>query len=464
MACRTRLTWFGILCLAVLSSLLTGCGLLHFQAAQPAARVASLTVGTNKVNSITMGALEVQVMRFADQYVAILAQSADDVSAATTNSDLQLAVMRWKLGQATSAYINATGPNPALNALDMLVLVTMARMVVEEYGVETYGDAVLPLLETQRTLESNAWTLANGVLQPQQEAQLRGLIQEWRDKHPHQRYIGPIRFRELVLALGVHPKQAKTAPNSIFSLLYLDPMAGLDPTAAAIQETRQLGDRAMYYTQRMPTLLEWQTEVLALQLAQMPQSRQVLADASSLSDSAAVFADTARQMPDLIREQRQAAIQQILDGLQAQNSETRQTLVAGADAATAINGAIQSLDSFVRYVSPTNSSPASASTNSKPFNVLDYGTAAAQVGAAARDLNGLLTTVNQSVPQLSQLGQQSAANARHVVDHAFRLGLVLILVFLVGLVVASLTCRMLANKLSANHHPPPDSQAHQTEK
>ena len=41
----------------------------------------------------------------------------------------------------------------------MLVLVSMARIVVEGYGVETYGDAIQPLLDAQRSLETNAWTL-----------------------------------------------------------------------------------------------------------------------------------------------------------------------------------------------------------------------------------------------------------------------------------------------------------------
>ena len=146
-------------------------------------------------------------MRFADTYVATVAQACDDITAKATNSDIRLVALRWKLGQATSAYTDATGQNPAVNALDMLVLITMARMVMEDYGVETYGDAILPLLNTQRNLETNAWTLAGGVLKPSQQQELRDLIQEWRAKNPHQRYIGPIRFREFVSALGRTPTQ-----------------------------------------------------------------------------------------------------------------------------------------------------------------------------------------------------------------------------------------------------------------
>ena len=59
-------------------------------------------------------------------------------------------------------------------------------------------------------------------------------------------------------------------------MLFLNPLAGLDPTAMAIQETRQLAERAMYYSQRMPTLLNWQVQLLSLQLAGQPEIREIL--------------------------------------------------------------------------------------------------------------------------------------------------------------------------------------------
>ena len=241
-------------------------------------------------------------------------------------------------------------------------------------ALQTYGDAARPMLETQRQQETNAWKLADGMLKPGQQQELRDLIQEWRKKYPNQRYVGAVRFNEFVTALGKTPTQSTSSPNSIFGLLFLDPFAGLDPTAAAIEETRRLGERAMYYTQRMPQLLSWQTEVLAYQLADQPESEQVLSNANQVATSAQSFAATARQLPQLINDQRQAAIQQLLDGLTSQETQARQTLNAAGDAATNINAAIQSLTEFVRYVSPTNASPASAATNSRPFNVLDYGT------------------------------------------------------------------------------------------
>ena len=125
--------------LALLAFAMPGCGLLHMPGSPPTAEVKSLVVGTNKVNAVTLTMLQAQVMRFADVYAATIAQAADDFSQQAKTPEERLAGLRWKLGQSTSAYIDATGPNPLLNSLDLLVLVNLARMVIEEYAVPTFG-------------------------------------------------------------------------------------------------------------------------------------------------------------------------------------------------------------------------------------------------------------------------------------------------------------------------------------
>ena len=153
-------------------------------------------------------------MRFTDSYVAAISQAADDFGARAGTSKARLAALKWKLGQATSAYSDATGPNPVVNALDVLVLVTMSRMVVEDYGVETFGDQILPLLEIQRQQETNAWKLADGMLKPGQKQELMDLIQEWRQRNPHQRYVGAIRFNEFLTTLGRIPSSPPPRPTA----------------------------------------------------------------------------------------------------------------------------------------------------------------------------------------------------------------------------------------------------------
>ena len=149
-----------------------------------------------------MALLEIEVMRFADSYASLEAEAADDFIAKATTSEARIAGVKWKLGQATAAYIDATGPNAALNALDLVVLATASRMVVESYGVEVFGEPAIAVLETQRRLETNAWQLVDRFLNPRQREELMGMIQAWRRQNPNQRHAEAIRFRELATAVG----------------------------------------------------------------------------------------------------------------------------------------------------------------------------------------------------------------------------------------------------------------------
>ena len=232
----------------------------------------------------------------------------------------------------------------------------------------------------------------------------------------------------------------------------------------AIQETRQLAERAMYYAQRMPTLLNWQVQLLSLQLTSQPEARQMLADANRLTLSTEAFAKVADQLPGLVNDQREAGIKQILDGLANERTnllaglaaeegkarqllvEARQTLDAGSGMADSVSASIKTLDEFVRYVSPPQTNPAAAAANRHAFNVLDYGTAAGQVGSAARDLGALLTAVNQSAPEIARLRQDTTADAERMLHRAFWLGLALILILLAGAVLAGLAYRLLVRK------------------
>ncbi len=432
-----------------------GCSLFSWKSAPPKAQVSNSIFATNST-VVTMGILQMKVMRFADEYVAVISQAADDFGARDGTAKGRLAALKWKLGQASSAYTDACGENPVINALDTLTLVTVSRMVIEDYAMETYGTNALPLLESHRQMEAKAWDLASNTMTPDQKQEFQNLIQEWRRQNPQQRYVGSLRFVEFATALGKKPQSSSNSKTSLFSLLMLDPFAGLDPTTAAIEEAQQFGERLLYYTQRLPGLLAWQSEVVVLEMANQPDARQVLTNAQQIATAVDSFAKTASQLPQVIADQREAAINQIFDRLAAQGTnastvlgDARSTLDAGSDAAKSITVAIKSLDDFIRYVSPPSTNATDISTNRHPFNVLDYGTAASQIGAAAKELNATLQSLNQTTPELKKLGQEATAQANSVVTRAFWLGLVLVVVFIVGLIIAG-RCRCVASGSAKN--------------
>lgn len=453
--------------LAGVGLILSGCSLVSHETAETTSMVKSLAWNGGKSGATNaVAVLQLEVMREADDYVGSVAQAADSFRATVGTPEARDAAQQWKLNEATAAYVNAAGDNPLLSAVDMVVLASLSRCVMEDYWVgEKYGEPARPLLQVQRQLESNAWSLAQGVLTPAQQQNLRQLLREYRDQNPHLRYAAAVRLPHLAASLAKSPtaEQSKQ-PGNLFSLLYLNPLAGLDPTTQAIEQTRLLAQRAMYYAQRTPMLLSWQVELTTYQLAAQPEARQVLSNVNDVAQSTRAFARTADGLPGLVNDQREAAINQLFAGiakertnvladLTAQESQlhellpqVRQTLVAGGDMANSLNGAVKSLDAFVHYVSPPTTNSAPSDTNSPPFNVLDYGTAAGQIGAAADKLNTLLVTLNQSTLQIEQLSQRATVDAKTVVNHAFRLGLVLILVMGMVAVLVVQVCRRLGAK------------------
>jgi hypothetical protein len=459
----------GWLCVAVLLVAAPGCSLLRGTTNQTKALVQSIggTVWTKPVTN-SLARMQGEVMREADAYASIVAQAADDFAAKVGTQQARVDALQWKLKQATAACINATGDNPNLNAVDMVVLASLSCHVVETYWVgQKYGQAALPLLEAHRKLEKGALAVCEAVLSPVQTQELKKLMADWWQRFPNQRDVAGIRLREFSAVLGKKGLDGLAAKaNSVLDLLNIDPLSGLDPAVRAIEQTRYLAERMMYYAERAPQLLSWQAEMLTYRIADQPAAQQVLSNLTSLSQSAASFAETAQQLPSLVTTQREAAINQLFAGIATERSnilfslesqeaklqnllpEARQTLATGGNMANSLDGAIKSLDAFVRYVSPPDTNPAPASTNSQPFNVLDYGKAATQIGAMSRDLNVLIASANQSATQMVVLSEQATVKAERVVDHAFHLGILLVLLLLVGAVLAGLAYRALANKLS----------------
>ena len=469
--------WWGVAGICALGWLASSCSVVRTETQQTASLVKSFAGKSESQESgERLTQLQMMVMRQADQYAARVADATDALYAQAGTPDVRSLTQGWKLQEATAAYIVAVGENPALNAVDMVILATVSRMVVEDYWVgERFGARAQALLDTHRELETNAWATADDVLTPEQRSQLRQVIQQWRAENPRQRNVAAARFSDFVKLLGARATaQQSQGPGSLFSLALVNPLAGLDPAVRAVEQARQLAARAMYYAERAPRLWSWQAELLTYQLADQPESRQVLSNLHEVADSAQSFARTADALPRLIQAEREAAINQLLAGVASERSnilatlntqeaqlrellpQVRQTLTAGSEMANSVNGAVKSLDAFVHYVSPpdTNATPQPPDTNSPPFNILDYGKTASQIGVMAKDLNTLLDSLNRSAPQVAQLGQQTTADAKAVVNHAFRLGLVLIVVLGMVIVVAVVLGRRLSGAQSRRDPPP----------
>jgi hypothetical protein len=442
-----------------LAALLPACSLLH---TPQQVVTAVIPAGKPQFDPVE---LQLQLQRFADDFAARQAAAVDDYAQRVGTEAARVDALRLKLNSSSSVLAIASGPNPSANLLDMVSVATLTRMTIEDHWITTTnGPACQPWLEASRVMETNIWAIAATILKAPQIDELRNGIRQWYERHP-EAHTAFFARPEGFVSMVKNPNAADS--KSVFSWVNLDPTAGLDPAVREVTRTRLFAERAMWTAQRMPFPLRMQMELLAHELTRQSEIQGLLTNTTRLSDSAdrishAVesVSQTAAQLPDRVTAERKA----ILEALDQQEgklhdlaAEVNRSLVSADKMSASLSIAITNFDALMKRFGvgepSTDSSP--PDTNTPPFNILDYGKTADHISGMAKEVNTLLTTVNQSMPQLAQVSQQAGADAQKVVDHAFRLGLLLIGVLLAGSVFAALLYRLVAARLTRSHRQTP---------
>lgn len=345
----------------------------------------------------------------------------------------------------------------------MTIFVTVVRMALEEHWQpKLFGESALPMLESSRICETEIWQLASAVLTPDQQTELRRAIDVWRRRNPLSESVLAARAPGFASQVEEAGKTETARPGSVFSLLRVDPLAGMDPAVRELAQTRLFAERALYVAQRMPMLLRWQTELLSLNAVEMPAVRQLVTNSTHLTSSVERFAQVAEQLPEQIIER-----EEILKALESQErqltplvNEVRQTLIAGTQMSASLNTTLTTFDTLMKRfgVGDTNGARA-VPTNAEPFRIQDYTTTAAQLEATARQLTELLITLDRTIgsTNLAQLSaqvrpmvQQAQAGGRELVADAFRKSILLVAIML----AAALIYRFLVARLT----PAPNSR------
>ena len=454
-----------------------GCKLWNSAANAPG-QVASGILGDGKKPSerVSPSVLQGAVMRFSDTVASRILQATEEFAARAGTPEAKLQGLRWRIGQTTAAYSIACNPNANIALLDMLVLVSLGRAVHEDHWQQVWGEADRPMLEAFTTLERDAWTLASPLLEDVQIEQIRASLKAWRERNPD---LAVTAFTRLPVFqdIALEGQKVDDPAGGLGALLSVDPLAGLEPAVREIEQARMFGERTMFYLQRAPLLLSAQVELLGLEFAQRPEVRSSLEDTRRFSQAAASLAETAERLPESVRVEREAAIEQASSELAEQRAglvadlekvqgpasriltDAEAALAAGERMSSALQGTIGSLDAFIGGFrdEPSSASavePAPQEPRGKPFDVVEYGEAAARIGDAARELGGLVATLDRSLPEVRRVLDEAGARGAQAVDHAYsrtlRLGLALIAAAaLATLLVRWISVRFLAPRATA---------------
>jgi hypothetical protein len=412
-------------------------------------------------------AVQSSVMRFADRFDAEILQATNDFAARVGTPEARIQALDWSISARTAALTIAAGPNPNVGLLDMLVAVTLGRMVHEEHWMpDVWGEADQPMVEAYRSLETEIWEIAGNSLNPKQLEEIRALIDTWRKDNPAQSVTTFVRlphFEHLLASL--HDKESNVFED-LGKLFSLDPLAGLEPAKREVAQARLLGERVLYYLERAPLVFSAQAELLGLKMAMMPEVQTALEKSGQVSQAAASLAETAASLPAVIRAERQEAIRQLSEELTlqregvVQNLESaqapvgkmlenaRNTIDSAKEMSAVVQSAVQSLDAFIARQKEDPGRTQDTELPGRPFDVREYGEAAAQVGAAAKELNAFLAVVDRSEAQSERLLDEVQRRSDRSLDRALSRLLVIGLILIGAAAAAALAVRRISARRS----------------
>ncbi len=445
------------LLLTALGLALSGCRVVEETARIPVKAVTAV-VPASKSGQPDPAALQTELQRYADEFMARTVAAIEDYARIAGTPAARSQALAWKVSVGSAAVSIASGPNPTANLLDFLSLATITRIALEEdWSKSAEGQAFQPWLETSRSLEKDAWRLADGIFTAEQQQELRNDIQNWWQSNAGARatfFVRPQEFSSLIRKTG----QKTARPGSVFALVGLDPTSGLDPAVREVTRTRLFAERAMFTAQRMPFLLRWQIEMLTEQLLQGTEASTALTNVTRLTENAdrmsrAVesLSQTAAQVPDRFSAERKA----ILDALEQQSGKLRElsaevsrTLDSGEKMSTSLNTTLTTFDALMKRFGVGEPGSGSPDTNSPPFNILDYAKTAEQIAAMAQQLDALIKDANgtldspaldKRIAELNKVTSQAKADAKSVLNHAFLLG--------AGLILLAFACAVIFRRL-----------------
>jgi hypothetical protein len=234
---------------------------------------------------ITARELSNNIVTYAKNYIATVRQAYNKLEEQANTPQSRFAVQQRKIDDITAVFNVATGPDPKMNLLDMVVFVSLGRASLEHYWIPQHFDnRADELLQTFNKLEKEVWDLAGRVLTPEHQQDLRALLQDWHKNNPDLYVTFHVRFSDFATL------KRKT------SLTDQQKSGGLLPEVQdfnlSVEEMNLILQQLILTIKVLPTFARWEGELAFYGMATQPEFEQMYSISERLTDSSVRLANT----------------------------------------------------------------------------------------------------------------------------------------------------------------------------
>ncbi len=449
---------------ALCAIVLTGasCSVFQSVAEAPGRLFGVLAQTPDGKSTIDLEIVRNEGLRLADRMVSRVDTASHIFANRLDTLEAQERGLVWRLNTADRAYQTAAQSRPIAALMDLLALCIYERSVHRLHWSKKYGEeADEPMLTVWSSLVEEGLETVNRLLSPELSGAVGRVLISWDEAatDPEQlQRAGPPRFEDLV-PKDLDPKETVT----LFGALGLDPLDGIEPAAREIARTRELGERALYLAQRMPRTLTWRTELLTLRLGRQADVQTALESVERTSKALESASATIAALPEQLRVEGQALIQDISKEAAVQRSgfvtdvertapSTQALLVTTEntlDAGTRLAQSVESMADAFRDPKPEDAvedSEAEASPRAKPFDPNEYTALAAQTTRGLVELNSTIQQLETNLPVARRSLDEAATRMDESIDHAFSAALKFVLITIGAVVAAIIALRFVPSR------------------
>ncbi|MCA9286240.1 MAG: hypothetical protein KDA22_13530, partial [Phycisphaerales bacterium] len=382
--------------------------------------------GISGASGIRMSSAELQATLFgyADTYIALIGQSADNLMAMQRDAQWRVNAIRAKLDGAEAVVEIVTGPNPTVALLDLAVMVTIQRQVWIDYWEPIrFKEAAYNYMDSLERLENEIWRIADRALTPEQVAELHVLAGDIRQQYIHQVFVTNLRASQITASLDESAGTVR-ASSGLVNLF------GLAPAMEEVTRTRVLAERMFYFSQKLPTLIGWRADLQIATAMSTPEAMQALGNIDEVVTNSSRFADLAESLPATIDEQRAALLREseevvsneigrlalllsnertalfegiaaeresILDALESGQGDARATLAelrTTIEAAERLGGSVNEVMTRINELAAPDPDAAPKEPG-RPFDILEYQRTIESATVTIRELNSTVERAQQ---------------------------------------------------------------------
>ena len=405
-------------------------------------------------------ALQNDLLQFADTFITSVSQALEHLKKPDGSAINRFDQVRLKSRLTTDMIALVSGSNQLGNLVEALVYVESLRIGIEATWLPSANNInELPLLTVLRQRQDNLEEIAHDVLTPTRMAQLQAAIEDWRKNRSSTDFdLGTFASFALVNEVIAHTEsKSAQSSNNVFALLDLDPLAGLDPAARELTETRLFGERALFLGKRMPQLMEYQMELLTMRTSEAPEVQTMVANTTQFATAADRLSQTFALLPGLIRTEREQWIRDFHSERQGLLELTQQAEKVTNGSARTAESAERAIQSFNRALELINGQP--KRPVSRPFDIRDYTDAASRIDGMSQRITTLLLELQKSVDGLdakkfadltdivtAQTQQRTEAMVEYTYNKGLRFVLLACLMASISFLLTALVYRRLLRK------------------